>query len=173
MAVAARSLPYSYAELGATQGAMPAGYRVDRHSIDLGRGRPVFDRAADGLRDWQAHRRAGARVAPEHAELEPGVTVTVAVRLAFLTAVAPCRIVYVLDEPDRFGFAYGTLVGHPERGEESFVVSLAADRVTFDVVAFSRPAGALARLGAPVARAVQTKVTRRYLSGLASWVEPT
>jgi uncharacterized protein (UPF0548 family) len=80
--------------------------------------------------------------------------------------------VYVLDEPNRFGFAYGTLAGHPERGEESFVVSLASDRVTFDVVAFSRPASALARFGAPVARAVQTRVTRRYLSGLESFVEP-
>ena len=68
MAVAARSLPYSYAEVGATQGPLPAGYQVDRHSIALGRGRPVLDRAADGLRDWQAHRRAGVRVAPDDAQ---------------------------------------------------------------------------------------------------------
>jgi uncharacterized protein (UPF0548 family) len=36
---------------------------------------------------------------------------------------APCRIVYVIDEPDRRGFAYGTLPGHPERGEEAFIIS--------------------------------------------------
>lgn len=171
LALAARSLPLSYEEVGATRGPMPAGYRIDRCSIDLGRGPAVFERGADGLRRWQAHLGAGVRVAPDAVDLEVGATVAVAVRVAFLTAVAPCRIVYVLDNADRFGFAYGTLAGHPERGEESFVVSRAGDRVTFDVVAFSRPAGALARLGAPIARAVQTSVTRRYLAGLKAYVE--
>ena len=171
LALAARSSPFSYEEVGATRELLPAGYRVDRCSIELGRGRAVFDRGADGLRHWQAHLGTGVRVAPDAVEVETGATVAVAVRLGLLTAVAPCRIVYVLDDADRFGFAYGTLAGHPERGEESFVVSRAGDRVTFDVVAFSRPAGALARLGAPVARAVQTSVTRRYLTGLKSYVE--
>lgn len=171
LALAARSSPYSYAEVGATRQSLPAGYRVDRCSIDLGQGATAFGRGADGLRRWQAHLGAGVRVAPENVEVETGATVAVAVRVAFLTAVAPCRIVYVLDEVDRFGFAYGTLAGHPERGEESFVVSRAGDRVTFDIVAFSRPAGALARFGAPIARAVQTSVTRRYLTGLKSYVE--
>jgi uncharacterized protein (UPF0548 family) len=171
MALAARSSAFSYAEVGATRGPFPAGYRVDRYSIDLGQGRAAFDRAAEGLRRWEAHLRAGVRVAPDDVAVEAGATVAVAVRVAFLTAVAPCRIVYVLDEPDRYGFAYGTLAGHPERGEESFVVSRLADRVTFDIVAFSRPAGALARFGAPAARAVQKAVTRRYLAGLESYVE--
>ena len=36
--------------------------------------------------------------------------------------VVPCRIVSVFKEVDSFGFAYGTLPGHPERGEESFVL---------------------------------------------------
>ena len=171
MALAARSLPYSYAEVGATRGSFPAGYRGDRYSIDLGQDGTTFDRAVEGLRGWQAHVRAGARVAPEGVEIETGATVVVAVRVAFLTAVAPCRIVYVLDEAHRFGFGYGTLAGHPERGEESFVVSRAGNRVTFDIAAFSRPAGALTRLGAPIARAVQKNVTRRYLTGLRSYVE--
>jgi uncharacterized protein (UPF0548 family) len=171
LALAARASPYSYAEVGATRRSLPDGYRVDRCSIELGRGPTAFDRGANGLRHWQAHLRAGVRVAPEDVEIEIGATVAVAVRVAFLTAVAPCRIVYVLDEADRFGFAYGTLAGHPERGEESFVVARAGDRVTFDIVAFSRPAGALARFGAPLARAVQTSVTRRYLMGLKSHVE--
>ena len=36
--------------------------------------------------------------------------------------IVPCRIVWVVDEPDAFGFGYGTLRGHPDEGEESFVV---------------------------------------------------
>jgi uncharacterized protein (UPF0548 family) len=58
-------------------------------------------------------------------------------RLAILAI--PCRIVYCSDEPNRFGFAYGTLLGHPERGEEAFhVVRGPDDSVTAHIVAFSR-----------------------------------
>ena len=33
-----------------------------------------------------------------------------------------CRVASVVDEPNRFGFAYGTLPIHPEQGEQSFIV---------------------------------------------------
>lgn len=92
----------------------------------------------------------------------------VALPLGPLRVLAPCRIVYVLEEPYRRGFAYGTLPGHPERGEESFVVTRSPDgEVRFTVTAFSRPADLLARLGAPVAGRIQRRVTRRYVEGLA------
>jgi len=171
IAKAARSCTYSYDEVGATRGPMPSGYRIDRYSVDLGEDPRSFDRAVEGLRQWRAHLGAGARVAPRAAPIEIGQTVVVAVQLAVLTAAAPCRIVYVIDEAARYGFAYGTLVGHPERGEESFVVARAGGRSTFDVAAFSRPASRLARLGGPVARSVQTSTTRRYLTALKSFVD--
>jgi Domain of unknown function (DUF1990) len=67
--------------------------------------------------------------------------------MPFLALVAPCRIVSVVDEVTRWGFAYGTLPGHPEQGEEVFVVSIAPDEtVRFEIVAFSRPADLLVRL---------------------------
>jgi uncharacterized protein (UPF0548 family) len=85
--------------------------------------------------------------------------------------LAPCTVVDVTDEPDRFGFAYGTLPGHPERGEEAFHVRRSAEgEVTFDVVAFSRPADLLGRVGGPVARAVQSRVTSAYLEGVRRFV---
>jgi uncharacterized protein (UPF0548 family) len=81
--------------------------------------------------------------------------------------VAPCGIVYVVDEPGRFSFGYGTLPGHPEQGEESFVIkAAAAGQVRFDVNAFSRPAEALTRIGSPVARVIQRRVTNGYLVAL-------
>ena len=84
---------------------------------------------------------------------------------------APCRIVGVIDEPNRWGFAYGTLPGHPEQGEESFHVRrTAGGEVSFEIVAFSRPAALLARLGSPVARIVQARVTRAYLEGVRLFV---
>ena len=69
---------------------------------------------------------------------------------SLLARAAPCRIVGVIEEEeDRWGFAYGTLPGHFEQGEEAFVVSRSTDgRVHFEVTAFSRP-GETQRLSAP------------------------
>jgi uncharacterized protein (UPF0548 family) len=79
--------------------------------------------------------------------------------------VLPCRVVYVVEEPRRRGFAYGTLPGHPEQGEESFIVVQEDDgSVVFRITAFSRPASALSRLGGPLTRWVQDWMTERYLA---------
>ena len=76
---------------------------------------------------------------------------------------APVRVVYLLDEPDRQGFAYGTLPGHPETGEEAFVLTRGADgRVTFAISAFSRPVSLLARVAGPAGVLTQRWVTGRY-----------
>lgn len=85
---------------------------------------------------------------------------------------APCRVVWVEElVPDddggaqRAGFGYGTLPGHPERGEEAFLAVLAADgTVFFELFAFSRHANWFYILGAPVARCCQWLVTQRYLA---------
>ncbi len=84
-------------------------------------------------------------------------------------AAAPCRVVYVVDEPLRQGFAYGTLLGHPECGEESFVIEMDPDTgaVTARIIAFSRPVHWLVRLGGPLGRAAQSAMARRYLRALA------
>ena len=70
-----------------------------------------------------------------------------------------CRIVYVIDEAApfrRFGFAYGTLPDHAERGEERFTVEWRDDdSVWYDLLAFSQPRHWLARLGYPLTRHYQ------------------
>jgi hypothetical protein len=54
--------------------------------------------------------------------------------------VLSCRVVYRTDEARSLGFAYGTLLGHPERGQESFHVRLDDQGVvSFHVVASSQP----------------------------------
>jgi uncharacterized protein (UPF0548 family) len=82
--------------------------------------------------------------------------------------VAPCRVVYVLDEPDRRGFAYGSLPGHAVRGEELFAVRYdpSDGAVYAEVAAFSRPAAWWSRLGTPILRLSQHLVTRRYLDAV-------
>ena len=96
-----------------------------------------------------------------------GSTVAVAAPLGPLAAVAVCRIVAVVDKSDRYGFAYGTLPGHPEHGEEAFLVERSDRRAAFRIIAFSRPADLLARLGGRITRAIQERASRRYLQALA------
>src|SRR5690606_362532 len=89
----------------------------------------------------------------------PGVDVTVT-----LVGVvkAPCRVVWTVEEHRRAGWAYGTLSGHPESGEEAFVVHRTGDgTVWLTVSAFSRPASWYARAGGPATRSLQHAYARR------------
>jgi uncharacterized protein (UPF0548 family) len=160
---------YTYAETGATRGdgPLPAGYRhLDRRER-LGAGEATFTRAVDALFGWRMHRGAGLAVLA--APPAPAVGEVVVTRLGppVLGQRIPCRIVYVVDEPRRRGFGYGTLPGHPARGEEAFVVEWADnDDVYLVIRAFSRPATLLARLGGPVTGWVQNIATERYVRAL-------
>ncbi|MEJ7801487.1 MAG: DUF1990 domain-containing protein, partial [Ilumatobacter sp.] len=80
---------------------------------------------------------------------------------------AVCRVVRLVDEPDRAGFAYGTLADHPAQGEESFTVERDDDgTVTFEIIAVSRPRHPLARLAPAVARILQRRAVDRYLDAM-------
>jgi uncharacterized protein (UPF0548 family) len=113
------------------------------------------------------HRRAGLLVATSSSAVQEGATTVMALGPRLAGIVIPCRVVWAFDEPNRCGFAYGTLAGHPERGEEAFVIERSSDSVTFTITAFSTPAHALVRAGGPVARRVQSWMTNRYLRVLA------
>jgi uncharacterized protein (UPF0548 family) len=118
----------TYVDLGATLlGIQPDGFHHDRYVSVLGRGSKVFSTAAEGLRTWKAHGVAGVRVFPQGQEVRQGETVVVTFGLPFAALAAPCRIVGVVEGRDRWGFAYGTLPGHPEQGEEAFIVSISSD----------------------------------------------
>lgn len=148
--------PFTYAEVGATRDApLPAGYRHVLRDVEVGAGRDVFERAAEALLTFGMHRGAGLTVGTR-APAVPGLPVVIRIGAGPLRLTAPCRVVYRIDQPDRQGFAYGTLDGHPERGEEAFVLHLTgAGRIRFRITAFSRPASALARLGGPLTTLAQ------------------
>lgn len=157
----------TYAEVGQTAGTLPEGYHHVRRSVTIGTGARAFTEAAGQVMRWRVQEGAGMKVDASSPAAEPGALVRTTLRLGPVRFVAPCRVVYVVDEPRRAGFAYGTLPGHPETGEEAFIVTHEPDdSVTLTVIAFSRPATLLARLGSPVARAVQEFITRRYLRAL-------
>jgi uncharacterized protein (UPF0548 family) len=144
-----RTEPFTYLEVGATKGGpLPSGYFWLRHRVRIGHGEAAFRTAGTALRDWSMHRRLPVGISATAPRAEVGARVTV--RLAGVLR-APCEVVWVIDDATRCGWAYGTLPGHPECGEESFVVSRdAGGDVWFDVAAFSRPGGRLARTLGPL-----------------------
>jgi uncharacterized protein (UPF0548 family) len=163
----------TYQQTGATlTGDLPTGFNHDHYTAALGTGDATFHRAVQGLQSWQAHRLPFVRVVPPDTEVRPGATVVVLLGPRWLAVAAPCRIVAVVNELSRWGFAYGSLPGHPEQGEEGFIVSIADDgTVVFEVTAFSRPADPFLRLSGPLGRALQKCGSRGYLSALRRFVE--
>ena len=158
----------TYPEVGHTRGDLPPGYEHLQRSVGIGGvGRERFEEAANTLLGWDMHRRAGVSVRSSADRVTEGGVAVLRLGWGVLGVDAPVRVVYEVDEERRKGFAYGTLPGHPERGEESFLVELHdSGEVTFTIRAFSSPASLLARVGGPVSRAVQRRVTDRYLRAL-------
>jgi uncharacterized protein (UPF0548 family) len=126
----------------------------------------VFARAVEAVNGWHMHRGAGLAVVVAPPAAAAGAAVVMRLGPPVVGLVVPCRVVYVVDEPDRGGFAYGTLPGHPETGEEAFVVHLVGDVVELSIRAFSRPATWLVRAGGPLNHGVQKLVTDRYVRAL-------
>jgi uncharacterized protein (UPF0548 family) len=159
------SEPLTYAPVGATrEGPLPDGFHHLRERFELGHGDAAFAHAATLLMTWQMHARAGLRVAASGDAIEPGAVVLC--RLGPLPI--PCRVLWVRDEPDAQGFGYGTLPGHPETGEEAFVVTRSAGVVRLEVTAYSRAGLLVTRLAGPVGRLGQRIAVRRYAAALRS-----
>jgi uncharacterized protein (UPF0548 family) len=159
-----RAAPFTYDEVGATAAEMPSGYQHLVRSRLLHSAE--FDEACDGLMTWRMHELAGLRVEASSARVQPGAVVRMLFGVGPASLSIPCRVVYVVEESDRVGFAYGTLTGHPECGEELFAVERRGDGAAMVVRVFSKPATFLARAGGPVTRRVQSVMTDRYLRAL-------
>lgn len=100
--------------------------------------------------------------------ISPGDTAILGLKVGPFHFDAPCRVIYVIDERDRRGFAYGTLDGHPETGEAAFIVDRTDDgSVWLTIRSFSRPGTLLTWLGYPVARLMQSRVNERYFRSLS------
>ncbi|MBV2358064.1 DUF1990 domain-containing protein [Streptomyces sp. J2-1] len=154
--------PFTHDAVGATRDDLsfcPPGYRPLYVRTRIGEGRQVFARASEALLTWEMHRAMGVGIETDAERAAPGVDVTV--HLAGLLR-APCRVVWTVTESRRTGWAYGTLEGHPETGEEAFVVDRTGDgTVWLTVAAFSRPAKWYARAAGPAARGFQHAYARR------------
>lgn len=177
----AADAPFSYPEVGATAPAAPPlrealgrGYDVDRYEAVIGTGRPAFDRARAALAEWRHFAIPWLELhgAPR---AETGAVVATLVRAAGVWLLNPCRVVYadLASDADWACFAYGTLRGHAIRGEERFRISFdsASGEVRYEIVAFSRPAIALARLGRPLGRRLQRRFVASSQAALRDAVQ--
>ena len=102
---------------------------------------------------------------------------TIGLRYPFIPGLAlffAARVIERFEETTdvlwRCGFTYLTLEGHPECGEETFVVEkdLATGKVTAALRSWARPGILLARLAYPLVRLLQLRAARAALAHLAS-----
>lgn len=158
-------LDFTYPAVGTTATSPPAGYVVDHSRIKLGTGEKVFEEAKAAIRLWQHFCLGWVEASPTDTPIQKGEVIAVMGHVLGLWWLNACRIVYVVDEAgpiSRFGFAYGTLPGHAESGEERFQIEWdrATNEVWYDILAFSRPNYLMTKLGYPLVRRFQRKFAR-------------
>jgi uncharacterized protein (UPF0548 family) len=167
---------FSYPEVGASRAlpaaAVPAGYRLDHNRVRVGEGAEAFARATAAVRAWRMFALGWVELHPEGAPIAPGTTVAILAHHYGFWSLHAARVVYLVEEEGplaRFGFAYGTLTDHGERGEERFTVVWDREEgaVWYDLLAFSRPRHWLARVGHPLARLLQKRFARDSLRAMA------
>jgi uncharacterized protein (UPF0548 family) len=161
-----KSLTYSPVG-GSLADVTPEGLRRHRWSVKLPDG--SFEAASEAIAAWEVHIGSGLAVLAD-GPIAVGTNVAMGAPLPVGYVDVTCRIVAVVDEPDRQGFAYGTLPVHPERGEEAFLIVRHDSGVRFDVDAISRPSHPLARLIPPLADRLQDRAVRKYLTAMTQLV---
>ena len=134
------------------------GYDNDYQRIMIGNGVHAFELAKQNIREWRMFPSHWTKILPELTPIRVGETVAMYARFGGIWWRNSCRIIYVIEESTRFGFAYGTLPGHVECGEELFLVEMdAAGDVWYTIKAFSKPRFWMARIGYPIMRLLQAK----------------
>ena len=154
---------FSYADVGCSRQQTPKGYVADHNRIEIGKGIETFERAKRAVRNWKMFDMPWIELCWPDTPVRPDVNVAVLISHLRFWSLNACRIVYVIDEQgssQKYGFAYGTLADHGERGEERFTVELGSDQtVHYDLYAFSRPS-MIARLAYPYTRMLQKRFAR-------------
>ncbi len=158
-------LAYTYQGVGTTAGVPPPGYVVDRTRVKLGSGEHVFAAARAALESWGHFQLGWVHAWPRDTLIQPGEVVAVIAHVMGIWWVNAARIIYVVDDVGplcKFGFAYGTLPGHVESGEERFSIewNRTDNSVWYDILAFSKPRHILAKVGYPIVRRLQRRFAR-------------
>ena len=159
---AQRALPFSYPEVGTSRTGAPPGYPINHHRGKLGTGAGAYARAVDAIRHWKMYDLSWTRLYWPDTPIAAGETVAVLAHHFGFWSLNASRIIYTVEEDGavrRYGFAFGTLPGHAEQGEERFTVEWHRqdDSVWYELFAFARPHYLLAKLGYPLVRLIQKR----------------
>ncbi|PHI21406.1 DUF1990 domain-containing protein [Lewinellaceae bacterium SD302] len=166
-ALAQAKLPLSYKEVGrADSTVFPLGYDHDRNERELGRGEAAFKAVRSAIQAYDHFPRSWAFARP--LTLIPptaGQDVAVAFQQLGLWWLNGSRVIEVIDQPGFYGFSYGTLISHVERGEELFYVRMDENgRVFYGINAYSLPRFWGAKLLKPYARWQQRRFVNDSIS---------
>lgn len=156
---------YTYTDLEGSRTANVSGYDNDHNCCVIGSGDQQWEAAKEALYLWAQFPASWTKILRERAPLKVGQTVAVLFRIFGVWWINSARIVYTFDESNRFGFAYGTLYGHLESGEECFWIERDAQGViTYHIRAFSKPYYWFVKLAYPLARYYQRRFVKQSMA---------
>ncbi|MEU1617553.1 DUF1990 domain-containing protein [Streptomyces sp. NPDC005722] len=170
---------FTYGAVGATRPAEErwsvgrTGLRAHCGTVVVGHGEADWRAAADAVLRWGVKRQSGFSVAGcggAGERVSVGAEYRITAGFGPFVVREPVRVVAVVDLPDRCGFAYGTLPGHPVCGEEAFVVHRSPDgtvALTIRSLTRAAPNGPW-RLLFPVLLVAQRFFRRRYRRALTA-----
>lgn len=148
-------------------GPAPAGFRVTTRSRVIGHGRAAFVAAGDAVLHWQVHRGSGFVPLEVPDGVTVGATSVWGVTFGPLHPPVACRVFAVVRSDAEIGFGHAALVGHPQRGWESYRVRHHDDdRVTLDIRVVWRPAAWWMRAAGPASALALSLILRRNLRAL-------
>ncbi|MET3921238.1 DUF1990 domain-containing protein [Arthrobacter sp. UYEF20] len=160
----------NYDGIGATEhGPPPLDVECLVTSAYVGEGLAAYRRVVHGMLTWQLQKRAGLRVRADSDVVAPGARVVSGFGVGPFRINAPCEVVWVRRPlpgggPQSAGFGYGTLPGHPVRGEEAFEISIDANGiVTIEITAFGVPSNWFYAAGGALTKRAQRLITSRYI----------
>lgn len=153
----------------------PSGFRAYERTVPVGHGSAFWESAVGELLRWGVKTRSGFDVVPDGGagrRVEPGGSYWLIATIGPWRVREPARVVAVEERPDRCGFAYGTLEGHPVSGEEAFILSrTSGDDVLLTLRSLTRAApGGPWRVVFPVLLVAQRWYRHRYVRALQQTV---
>jgi len=151
----------------ALDGPPPEGFHVTTRSRTIGHGPAAFEAAGEAVLRWRVHRGSGFVPLDVPDRVTVGATSVWGVTLGPLHPPVACRVFAVVRSPDEIGFGHAALVGHPQRGWETYRVRHHADgRVTLDIRVVWRPAARWMRAAGPLSGVALALILRRNLHAL-------
>jgi uncharacterized protein (UPF0548 family) len=166
----------NYESVGATHideklwRADQAGFRHLATRVEIGRGQDCWEQSRAALLAWGVKTRSGFTVeaaAGDSARVVQGADFWLIANVGPWRVREPVRVVAVIDELERCGFAYGTLTGHPVSGEEAFILDRTSDgSVWLTLRSLTRPPKGPWRLAYPLVLIAQRWYRRRYQRAL-------